>query len=76
MQEDNVCYELLSLAWSSTAEITLAPLQDLLELGKECRMNLPGTIGESNWSWSSRHEQMISLELLWISQLKETYCRN
>ena len=23
-QQDNVCYELLSLAWSSTAEITFA----------------------------------------------------
>ena len=40
VEEYNVCYELLSLAWSSTVEITLAPLQDLLELGKECRMNL------------------------------------
>ena len=46
VQEDNVCYELLSLAWYSTAKIT--PLQDLLELGKECKMNLLGTFGGSN----------------------------
>jgi len=76
VQEDNVCYELLSLAWTSTAEITLMPLQDLLELGKDCRMNLPGTFGGSNWGWSSRPEQMSSLEQHWISQLTETYCRN
>ena len=62
VQEDNVCYELLSLAWSSTAEITLIPLQDLLELGKECRINLPVTLGGSNLNWSSRPEQMSSLE--------------
>ena len=62
MQEDYVCYELLSLAWSSTAEITLALLQDLLELGKECRMNLLGAFGGCNWVWSSRPGQMISLE--------------
>ena len=75
VQEDYVCYELLSLAWSSTAEITLTPLQDLLELGKECRMNLPETFGGSNWGWSNRPEQMSSLEQHWISQLMETYCR-
>ena len=57
MHEDNVCYELLRLAWSSTAEITLAPLQDLLELGKECMMNQSGTFSGSNWGWSSRPEQ-------------------
>ena len=73
MYEDYVCYELLSLAWSSTVEIILAPLQDLLELGKECWMSLPGTFGVSNWGWSDRPEQMSSLEKHWISQLTVTY---
>ena len=72
MQEDNVCYELLSLARSSTAEITLKPLKDLLEFGKECGINLPGTFGGNNWDWSGRPEQMSSLEQHWISQLTET----
>ena len=76
MQEDYVRYELLSLAWSSTAEITRAPLKDLLVLGKECRMNLPETFGGNNWDWSNRPEQMSSLEQHWISQLTETHCRN
>lgn len=75
VQEDNVCYELLSLTWSSIAEITLAPLLDLLELGKEWRMNLLGAFGGSNWVWSSRPGQMSSLEQHWIFQLTETYCK-
>jgi 4-alpha-glucanotransferase len=43
--EDSVCYKLMRLVWSSIAVFSLAPLQDLLVLGEECRMNLPGTSG-------------------------------
>src|SRR5262249_25268213 len=33
---------LLQLAWSSQAALAIAPLQDLLNLGAESRMNVPG----------------------------------
>jgi 4-alpha-glucanotransferase len=42
--------ELIRLAWTSPAAIAIAPLQDLLNLGKEGRMNLPGSLG-ANWRW-------------------------
>jgi 4-alpha-glucanotransferase len=50
--EDPV-WSLISLAWSSRAALAIAPLQDVLELGNEARMNLPGTQG-GNWSWRYR----------------------
>ncbi len=34
---------------------SIAPLQDLLNLGAEARMNLPGYV-EANWGWRSREE--------------------
>jgi 4-alpha-glucanotransferase len=34
----------------SVAELAIVPMQDLLNLGTEARMNLPGTI-EGNWRW-------------------------
>lgn len=40
---DEVAGGLLRLAWSSKAALAIAPLQDLLNLGAEARMNLPGT---------------------------------
>src|SRR5262249_30490868 len=49
---------LIGLAWSSTAALAIAPLQDLLNLGKEARMNRPGT-ADSNWRWRA-HEAMLS----------------
>jgi 4-alpha-glucanotransferase len=42
--------ELLRLAWSSVAALAIAPLQDLLNLRSEARMNVPGS-SEGNWCW-------------------------
>jgi 4-alpha-glucanotransferase len=49
---------LMSLAWSSIAALALAPLQDVLNLGREARMNVPGR-AEGNWRWRCT-EQMLA----------------
>jgi 4-alpha-glucanotransferase len=43
-------WALLTAAWDSRAALAVAPLQDVLDLGPEARMNLPGTV-TGNWSW-------------------------
>src|SRR5262245_46651164 len=48
---------LLTLAWSSVAALAIAPLQDVLNLGKEARMNLPGST-EGNWRWRVTDEML------------------
>jgi 4-alpha-glucanotransferase len=60
-KSDEVAWELIRLAWSSGAGLAIAPLQDLLNLGAEARMNLPGSM-EGNWCWRCT-EGMLS-ELL------------
>lgn len=42
--------ELLRRTLDSTAEVAIVPLQDLLGLDDESRMNVPGVAG-GNWSW-------------------------
>jgi 4-alpha-glucanotransferase len=42
--------ELIRLAWSSQAALAIAPLQDVLNLGPDGRMNVPGE-PEGNWRW-------------------------
>ncbi|MBV9770913.1 MAG: 4-alpha-glucanotransferase [Bryobacterales bacterium] len=42
--------ELMRLAWSSSAALAIAPLQDLLNLGASERMNIPGQ-ASGNWRW-------------------------
>ena len=52
-----VAGELIRLAWSSPAALAIAPLQDLLNLGPEARMNVPGR-AEGNWSWRATEEML------------------
>jgi 4-alpha-glucanotransferase len=46
----NPAWSLLEVAWSSRAALAIAPLQDVLGLGTEARMNLPGS-EQGNWRW-------------------------
>jgi 4-alpha-glucanotransferase len=45
-----VHWDLIRLALMSVADLAVFPLQDLLGLGSEARMNRPGT-GSGNWNW-------------------------
>ncbi len=49
---------MMHLAWSSSAALAIAPLQDLLNLGEEARMNVPGQ-AKGNWRWRCT-EDMLS----------------
>ena len=42
-------------ALASVARLAVVPMQDLLELGTEHRMNTPGTT-EGNWRWRFKWE--------------------
>jgi 4-alpha-glucanotransferase len=47
----------MQLAWSSRAALAIAPLQDLLNLGSEARMNIPGR-ASGNWTWRCSEEML------------------
>jgi 4-alpha-glucanotransferase len=47
---DRPTWPLIRAAAGSVAEIAIVPVQDLLELGSEARMNTPA-VPEGNWSW-------------------------
>jgi 4-alpha-glucanotransferase len=44
-------WSLIAQAWASRAALAVTPLQDVLRLGNEARMNLPGSEGGTNWKW-------------------------
>jgi 4-alpha-glucanotransferase len=46
----DVAWDLIHLGMSSAAGLAITPLQDLLGLGAEARMNRPGTT-RGNWRW-------------------------
>jgi 4-alpha-glucanotransferase len=45
-------WALIRLALDSTARLAVIPAQDLLELGSDSRMNIPGTAA-GNWAWQA-----------------------
>ncbi len=62
---------LMRLAWSSPAALTIAPLQDLLNLGREGRMNVPGR-ADGNWSWRCPEGMLSSPAFQWLRELTES----
>jgi 4-alpha-glucanotransferase len=61
---------MMDMAWSSKAALAIAPLQDLLNLGAESRMNVPGR-ADGNWRWRCP-EDMLSLPALeWLRELTD-----
>lgn len=51
----DVPWTLLRLALMSVARLAVVPMQDILSLGPEARMNTP-SLAKGNWSWRCRAE--------------------
>ncbi|MEZ4614313.1 MAG: 4-alpha-glucanotransferase [Caldilineaceae bacterium] len=61
-------WSMLDVAWRSVAEMALVPLQDLLSLDTQARMNLPGRAA-GNWGWRFTESQ---LDEFLIARLRDT----
>jgi 4-alpha-glucanotransferase len=66
---------LIRLAWSSTAALAMAPLQDLLNLGKEARMNVPGR-ASGNWRWRATEDMLHAPAFDWLRELTQSSNRS
>ncbi len=67
-ESSQVTWNLMRLAWSSPAALAIAPLQDLLNLGHEARMNVPGR-AEGNWTWRCTQEMLSGREFESLCEL-------
>jgi 4-alpha-glucanotransferase len=72
---DEAAPALVELAWSSMAGLAITPLQDLLNLGAESRMNVPGRAG-GNWGWRCAEGKMSAPAFEWLQKLTETAKRS
>jgi 4-alpha-glucanotransferase len=69
-QSADAAAALMGVAWSSVAALAMAPLQDLLNLGKGTRMNLPGR-PDGNWSWRATEDMFSPTAFQWLRDLTE-----
>jgi len=54
---EDMCSELIHTAYQSVANMVIIPMQDILNLGSEARMNFPGRPG-GNWTWRFSWDQI------------------
>jgi 4-alpha-glucanotransferase len=58
VSEDQISREFIKLALSSRARLSIIPMQDLLNLGSEARMNNPAE-SSHNWDWRLQSGQLM-----------------
>ena len=61
-QEEGLVWGMIRGCMGSVSRLCVIQMQDYLELGGEARMNFPGTLSASNWTW--RAEQGFITEEL------------
>ncbi len=67
-------WDLIRGVWSSVALYAVAPMQDVLSLGTEARMNYPSRLG-GNWEWRMKEEDMGTDVAERLREFNELYLR-
>lgn len=70
----DISWAFIRTALASVAKYTVIPLQDVLGLGSEARMNFPGR-GIGNWSWRYTSDQLDKQWLNYLHDLTVLYHR-
>ena len=68
-------WSMIRAVWASVANLAIAPAQDLLGLGSEARMNLPGT-SQGNWEWRLREGEPGTAAQERLKELTRIYGRS
>ena len=74
VEADDVSWEMIRLAMSSIADTVIIPMQDIIGLGEEARMNLPSTT-KGNWQWRLKPDQLTQSIVGKLKDITGTYGR-
>ncbi|HSN95420.1 MAG TPA: 4-alpha-glucanotransferase, partial [Anaerolineaceae bacterium] len=69
-----IAWPMMRALWASVAQNVVAPMQDLLGLGADARMNLPGS-QSGNWSWRMADADLSVNLANKLKDLNFTYAR-
>ncbi|MDW7673916.1 MAG: 4-alpha-glucanotransferase, partial [Bacillota bacterium] len=73
LSDEELSWRFIKIAYQSSCEKVIIPLQDILALGTEARMNYPGTVG-GNWRWRLQEGQLTpDIEAKLKRLAKDTY---
>ena len=72
LKAEDVSLELIRMAMMSVADTAIVPMQDILGLGEDARMNRPGST-TGNYEWRLLSEQLRLGG--WLREMAEIYNR-
>lgn len=70
----DIIRSIIRILWQSHAKLVIVPLQDLLGMGSEARVNIPGT-PDGNWAVRFTEEDLANLDTDWLKSLNRIYGR-
>ena len=73
--EKHIHWTLIPAVESSVAQIAIVPMQDILGLGSEARMNTPAT-AEHNWRWRMKAGAFTPALTAQLREYVDLYERN
>ena len=66
--------QMIEYVWASAAMTVIIPMQDVLGLDTDARMNIPGT-AKGNWDWRFSWPQIRSNHSLFLKEITKKYNR-
>lgn len=71
---DEIHWRMIRLVQASVARFSVVTMQDVLGLGSEARMNLPGS-SQGNWRWRMRADELCKEDGARLREMAEAYDR-
>lgn len=65
----------IRLTLDDAADMAIVPLQDIMGLGDEARINTPGTVGAPNWMWKLASFRGVARHMRWFGRAAMRYGR-
>lgn len=72
---EQISWDFIRAAFSSVADTAIVPLQDVLGLGGEARMNLPATVS-GNWNWRFREGDISGETIAILREMTQIFGRS
>jgi len=72
---DRISWDFIRFAFASIAKYAIFPMQDLMYLGNEDRMNTPG-VAAANWCFRYTKDMLSEEDAKWLRKTTELYDRD
>lgn len=72
---DDECESIVRLLFASKANTVIIPMQDVLCMSGEARMNAPATVSGGNWTFRFIERDLKNRKAAWLNSLTQEYQR-